>query len=313
VSSAIASSVAGADKVSQRAAAPFSGVDGGRSIRPMRMSPWWPAMVVAGLFAAAAAVGDHRLAHAVEAFAAAFAVFLVVRLGVLLSRREAALAEAAAERARAERLTALATLAAGAAHELATPLSVLGRQLERLAASAPPSAASDVAAARAELERCRAILGRLAAHGDGQATVQRVVTADALIAALRPAAIRPEVIVDFHVEPGAERLELPLDLVVEAAGGVVKNAVQAARARVDVVIARDDRGTQVVVADDGPGLQGAAAVHAGEPFFTTRPDGTGLGLFLARVVCERLGGALVVDSGPEGTSVLLDVPRGVAP
>ncbi len=298
--------------MSQQARTPFPAPVDGSSLSSMRVSPWGPAMVVAGLFGVAAAVGDHRLAHAVEAFAAASAVFLVVRLGTLLSRREAALAEAAAERARGERLTALAVLAAGAAHELATPLSVLGRLLERLAASSPPSAAADVAAARAELERCRATLGKLAAHGDGPATFRRPVAAEALIAALRPAAVRSGVIVDFHVEPGAESVDLPLELVVEAAAGVVHNAVRAARARVDIVIARDERGTQVVVADDGPGLQGAAAVHAGEPFFTTRPDGTGLGLFLARVVCERLGGALVVDSGPDGTSVLLDVPRGEA-
>jgi two-component system sensor histidine kinase RegB len=273
----------------------------------MRVSPWWPAVVVAGLFAVAAAVGDHRLAHAVEAFAAAFAVFLVVRLGVLLSRREAALAEAAAARARGERLTALATLAAGAAHELATPLSSLGRLLERLASSSS-SSAPDIDLARAELQRCRAILGRLAAHADGPALERRLVDASDLIAGLRRAVVRAGVVVDFHVEPGAETLELPLELVVEAAGGVLKNAVEAARARVDVVIARDGRGAQIVVADDGPGLPGVATGHAGEPFFTTKPDGTGLGLFLARVVCERLGGALVVDSGPDGTSVLLDVP-----
>jgi two-component system sensor histidine kinase RegB len=273
----------------------------------MRVSPWWPAVMVAALFAAAGAVGDHRLAHAVEAFAAAFAAFLVVRLGVLLKRREAALAEAAAERARGERLTALATLAAGAAHELATPLSSLGRLLERLASSSAASS-PDVAAARAELDRCRAILGRLAAHGGGPPGESRVVDVEALLAPLRRVAERPGITVDFHVEPGAEQLQIPLELVVEAAGGVVKNAVEAARGRVDVIVARDARGVQVVVADDGPGLQGAAATHAGEPFFTTRPDGTGLGLFLARVVCERLGGALVIDSGPDGTSVLLDVP-----
>ncbi len=271
------------------------------------MSPWWPAVLVASLFAVASAVGDHRLAHAVEAFAAAVAVFLVVRLGLLLSRREAALADAAAERARGERLTALATLAAGAAHELATPLSSLGRLLERLASS-PASSAPDVALARAELERCRAILGRLAAHGDGPSVVRRIVDASDLIAGLRRAVVRADVVVDFHVEPGAESLALPLELVVEAAGGVLKNAVEAARARVDVVIAHDSRGAQIVVADDGPGLPGSAAAHAGEPFFTTKADGSGLGLFLARVVCERLGGALVVDSGPDGTSVLLDVP-----
>ena len=97
--------------------------------------------------------------------------------------------------------------------------------------------------------------------------------------------------------------------VADAVANIIDNAVAAANTGVDVIVGSDDGGTQVVVADNGPGIDAAAAPHVGEPFFTTKERGTGLGLFLARVVCERLGGELVIDAGTSGTTVLLDIPR----
>jgi two-component system sensor histidine kinase RegB len=277
----------------------------------MRFSPWMGAGLVAALFISASltATVDHQVAHALEAFAAAFSAFLVARLGLLLRRREAALEAAAAARARGERLAALATLAAGAAHELATPLSTLSVVARRLASATPEGSpvAHDAALIRGEIERCREILARLQARSDDRAPWE-ALSADAFVAAVRarvgPRAER----VSFHVEPGTSAVDVS-DIVIEAVAGVVDNAIHAAREHVDVVVAGNDAGVHVVVADDGEGIAAKDAPAVGEPFFTTKADGTGLGLFLARVVCERLGGELVIESGDAGTTVLLDMPR----
>jgi two-component system sensor histidine kinase RegB len=56
--------------------------------------------------------------------------------------------------------------------------------------------------------------------------------------------------------------------------------------------------------------------RAGEPFFTTKPPGKGmgLGLFLARTVVERLGGTLQISSRPAaGTTVAIELPAAPAP
>src|SRR6185436_1358390 len=102
--------------------------------------------------------------------------------------REHELADVRARAERQERLASLATLAAGAAHELATPLSTIAtvaKELERgLAASASPATLSDVQLIRAEVERCRAILSHMTTDAGGHTgEAPAPVTLAALVAA----------------------------------------------------------------------------------------------------------------------------------
>lgn len=72
-------------------------------------------------------------------------------------------------------------------------------------------------------------------------------------------------------------------------------------------------GVTVHVRDRGRGMSGDEARRAGDPFFTTKAPGGGLGLFLARAFAEQMGGSLRLDSSPgQGTSVVLDLPERVA-
>jgi signal transduction histidine kinase len=58
------------------------------------------------------------------------------------------------------------------------------------------------------------------------------------------------------------------------------------------------------IEDNGPGMDRAQRERVGKPFFTTKPNGMGVGLALARRVLERSGGALLIDSEPgRGTVV----------
>ena len=99
--------------------------------------------------------------------ASAFIVYFLMRVRRALGAREEELDASRSLAARQERLASLATLAAGAAHELATPLStiaVVAKDLERavVAAGAPAAAADDVRLMREEVERCRRILAACA-------------------------------------------------------------------------------------------------------------------------------------------------------
>jgi two-component system sensor histidine kinase RegB len=66
---------------------------------------------------------------------------------------------------------------------------------------------------------------------------------------------------------------------------------------------------RVAIEDQGSGLSQEALQRAGEPFYTTKEPGRGLGLglFLARVFAERLGGSLKLESGT-GTTAVLELP-----
>jgi two-component system sensor histidine kinase RegB len=258
---------------------------------------------------------------------AAFIVYFLMRIRRALARREAELAASRNLAARRERLASLATLAAGAAHELATPLStiaVVAKELERglgaLAPAPPPGIADDVRLVRAEVERCRAILQRLCVDaGDVMGEAFASVPVDELVRrALDGLAPRPEIRAELGPGVRGLALEVPPRAVEQALHGVLKNAQDATpegqAVRFDV--ARVGDRVEFTVRDRGAGMPPEVLARVGEPFFTTKPAGRGmgLGLFLARSVVERLGGAVSLDSAlREGTTARIAVPLRAEP
>jgi two-component system sensor histidine kinase RegB len=114
----------------------------------------------------------------------------------------------------------------------------------------------------------------------------------------------------------ATRLRLPPRAVAQALRSLVTNAQDASPPRQPVVVsaAIEDSVLAVEVRDRGPGMPPEVLERIGEPFFTTKPPGRGmgLGLFLTRAVVERLGGSLVIDSTPpDGTRARVVVPAEV--
>jgi two-component system sensor histidine kinase RegB len=91
----------------------------------------------------------------------------------------------------------------------------------------------------------------------------------------------------------------------------VTNALDASAASdsVRVVVHGDSARLRVEVHDDGSGMRPDVLERAGEPFFTTKEPGRGLGLglFLARLFAERVGGSLTLTSD-RGTTAVLDLP-----
>jgi two-component system, sensor histidine kinase RegB len=252
--------------------------------------------------------------------AAGFIVSFVQRMLAALERREAQLAEARRVSAQHEKLAALTTLAAGAAHELATPLSTiavasteLARALDAL--EAPQGLKDDVALVRAQVQRCRVILQGMSARS-GELAGEAVTTfpverwlAEAL-EGLRDAT-RVRTSADTSLDVRGPRAALG-----QALKNLVKNALEASQEDVVVEVTSRAGRLTVLVADHGEGLSAPVAARLGEPFFTTKPVGTGLGLgvFLARTLAEQLGGSLTFDSKPGGgTRASLELPREVVP
>ena len=253
--------------------------------------------------------------------AGAFIVYFVTRVTSELARREAELDEANQRRARADKLESLATLAAGAAHELASPLStiaVLSHDLDLALESGQwdeQEGIKDVRLIRGEVARCRRILDSMAT-GAGESVAEAWVRApveDLIRAGISELADAQRV--DLVVDPSliGRRFTAPRQALAQALRAIVQNALQASpdTERVSVVGQRIGNDWIVTVTDHGCGMSPDVLRRAGEPFFTTKEPGSGmgLGLFLARRVIERLGGTLTFDSAPgTGTSARVRIP-----
>jgi two-component system, sensor histidine kinase RegB len=253
--------------------------------------------------------------------AAAFIVVFVQRVTRALAERDRELASARNHAVRQERLASLATLAAGAAHELSTPLStiaVVAHELERQLAEAP-EAAADARLIRDEVERCRETLSRMATdagapsgEGQGHEPLSRVV--DEALAGL---AGREQVRVEAHGNLARRVPLLPLRALGRSAQALVRNALQASPAGEEVLLRVEatQRLLRLEVRDHGSGIPPEVLRRVGEPFFTTRQPGAGMGLgvFLARSLSEQLGGSFSLTSEPgSGTRAVVQVPLAAA-
>src|SRR6185503_12880054 len=254
--------------------------------------------------------------------AAALTAYFVVQLSSAIERRDAEIAEMRASVARHERLASVTTMAAGAAHELGTPLAtiaVVSQELERTVASLSiaerAQLAEDVGLIRTELARCRSILNRLSAEAGqprGEAPVElRVddVVADVLEGV--PAAQRSRIRVSTELSGAA--LRLPRAALLQVTQNLVQNALEAGDGGVDFRFAVSATGVQIVVSDRGVGMSRDVLKRVGEPFFSTKPPGTGLGLgvFIARTLSEQMGGRFRLESEPgRGTTVIVEIESG---
>lgn len=242
---------------------------------------------------------------------APFAAFVVTRVRRALADATRRMEEARRLQERTERLTALGTLAAGAAHELATPLSTIAVVAGDLKHHADTNVADDAGVIRAQVEQCRAVLSQLAADsGQRMGQRPRAIRGDALMARILDG--QPDR-VSGTVHEGAEaRLVLiPEDLVAQAIRQLVANALDATGGPVRVQLHPADEGLHATVTDEGPGMTPEVLARATEPFFTTKPEGEGMGLGLhfVRSIAEQVCGTLELTSTPgEGTRATMTLP-----
>jgi two-component system sensor histidine kinase RegB len=254
------------------------------------------------------------------AFAAATALiaYFVGRVSEALVQRERELSEARASAAKSERLAALFALGAGAAHELATPLSTIrtaAGELERAMARRLDSTtdANYIAIIRDEVDRCTQVLDQLSGRASATSKAESRVPLTQLVEDLRyrlgeSLARRLDVSASHDIQV----LDVPAEPLRQALIALLRNAFDASRPdqRVTMRIEQSN-GLQVEVIDRGRGMNEVEVARAGEPFFSTKAGGAGLGLglFLVRAFADQMGGTMRLESTPgAGTSVILELP-----
>ncbi len=240
---------------------------------------------------------------------AALIAWFVARLAAAIRSRDLQLAAAREEALRNERVIALGSLAAGAAHELGTPLATMAILAGELGRNAELSAETreDLALLREQVEHCKGIITSLAARagqtraeGGGAIDLDRWL--EQVIARWRQLRPHAEAKVSLHGTAPAPRVvgEATLD---QALLNLFNNAADAGDGNVDIEAEWDGERVRMEIRDHGPGFDENVLLAAGRAFVTTRAEGTGIGLFLAHAAVERLGGRIVLANREGGGAV----------
>ena len=210
------------------------------------------------------------------------------------------LLEARDRTARVDRLRTVGTLAAGAAHELNTPLFTMGLRLRRIRRrhGAEEATLADVDAIKTQLDRCKEIVEQLlVGAGDPSASgLERRELGELVSTAAHMWAKGANAEVQIADHSDGLKVEVPPVPFRQGLINLLENAREAqdevdCGVPIEVRIERDDSNGVVVVRDHGCGLPNTTD-RVGDPFFTTKPAGTGLGVYVARAVADGAGGGL---------------------
>ena len=255
--------------------------------------------------------------------AAGFVVHFVSRVASALQAREHELFELQRSAVRHEKLASLSTLAAGAAHELGTPLATIALVAKELehgleAGRSADGLVPDARLIRQEVERCREILQQMAARaGEGAGEMLSIVSIRGVEQDLSEVLGARAAQIAFEREGELSELVAPKGLLVQVLANLIRNAFDAQAEAgksepVRVVTRLEAERAAFEIFDAGCGIPAHESARVGEPFFTTKAPGRGLGLgvFLARAFAEKMGGELTLVARPGGGTVArLIVPR----
>ncbi len=121
--------------------------------------------------------------------------------------------------------------------------------------------------------------------------------------------------VDFHLSAKAEDAicEVSEEQLQQVFINIILNSVAAGattiKVSVEVCAGKGEKEAVIQLVDDGTGMEEDVQRRAGEPFFTTRPDGAGLGLYISRQILIRYGGNLsIASSQGHGTAITIHLP-----
>jgi len=305
-------------------------VAGTRDAASRRMALWYGVLAVLALLGIGAVAGiwlalragvarisaglrqleedfDHRLPAIGGEFGA------IARAVNRMAERRRALEE---ELRRQERLAALGKVAAGVAHEIRNPLNSLKLALELLERRVRKGVATgeEARAATAEIDRLDGILARLLAFGRPALTDRREQDVLTLVrqaaGMVQEQAQRKRVRIALPERVGGLRADVDGSQIIQVMINLLLNAIAASPegGAVEVKAGRSEEQVWLTVTDHGPGIPEEVRPHIFEAFFTTRPEGSGLGLAVSREIVAGHGGGLEYDPTAPGTTFRVTLP-----
>jgi len=221
---------------------------------------------------------------------------------------------------RSEKMAVVGSLAAGLAHEIGTPLNVISATAEYLMLDASgDSQREQLESIVAETDRIsrlvRDLLGFARGEKPGLLDVDLQSTVDRVLALLRISLDKRGVTVAVQIDEGLPSIPMEPDGMHQLLLNLLMNAVTAVSdgghvgIRAQVVGGQGAPAIAIEVHDDGPGIGADLTERIFDPFYTTRADGTGLGLAVCARIASTHRGDIRVTTGPlGGASFIVQLP-----
>ena len=221
-----------------------------------------------------------------------------------------------------ERLNALTLLAAGVAHEIGNPLNslhihlqLMQRTVQKLHDGAKGELQQSIDVARSEVDRLDSIVTQFLrairpSHPQLRPENLNTIIEEA-VRFFAPEIQDRDIVVEQELRSDLPLLQLDRDQMKQAFYNVIKNSVEAMKRHGRLRIRTDVDDTHVVIrfADTGGGMSAENLSRVFEPYFTTKPSGTGLGLLIVRRIVREHGGELSIESGQgKGLTLTIRLP-----
>jgi len=221
-----------------------------------------------------------------------------------------------------ERLNALTLLAAGVAHEIGNPLNslhihlqLMERSVQKLDGDAKGELEQSIDVARSEVNRLDSIVTqflRAIRPSRPQFRPENLNTiVEEVVRFFTPEIHDRDIVVEQELRSDLPLLQLDRDQMKQAFYNVIKNSLEAMQRHGTLRIQTDMDDTHVLIrfVDTGRGMSAENLSRVFEPYFTTKPSGTGLGLLIVRRIVREHGGELSIESGKgKGLTVTIRLP-----
>jgi two-component system sensor histidine kinase RegB len=248
-------------------------------------------------------------------FSAGLITYFVVRMASMLRQQEARAVAQREDRLRNDQIMAVASLAAGTAHELATPLATMTVVVEEMLQDEQlgTQARADCELLQQQLLQCRATLDGLSRtaeltsvqqtrHGELAEFVRETVE--------RWAVRRPGAVYEIHSGQTGPGPQFEYDSTLcQAIENLLNNAADTGSERIAVNYSWDEREMRIDIRDWGPGIGSELLADMGKPVVRASRNGLGIGLLLSHATVERFGGRIeLVNAAGGGTEARLFLP-----